>query len=117
MIEGLVDTRAPMSIMATSVVRELGIMDMVAGHETYRTAFNIVTQALGRITKLPIKVGGIICQMIFLMVVINKYDLLLGLDFLIKIGVVVDVEKCVVQVHNGPRMEVEVLPLNVVNML
>jgi hypothetical protein len=29
----------------------------------------------------------------------------------------VDVEKGVIQVRNGPRMAIEVLPLNVVNML
>jgi hypothetical protein len=55
--------------------------------------------------------------MIFLVVDTDNYNFLLGLDFLIKIGVVVDVEKGVIQVHNGPRMEVEVLPLIVVNML
>ncbi len=61
--------------------------------------------------------GGIICQIIFLVVDTDNYDLLLGLDFLMKIGVVVDVEKGVIQVRNEPGMEVEVLPLNVVNML
>jgi hypothetical protein len=34
--------------------------------------------------------------MIFLVVDTNNYDLLLGLDFLIKIGAIVDVETCVV---------------------
>jgi len=34
-----------------------------------------------------------------------------------KIGLVVDVEKGVIQVRNGPRVAIEVLPLNVVNML
>jgi hypothetical protein len=43
--------------------------------------------------------------------------LFLGLDFLIKIGAVIDVEKGVIEVHNGPGMEVEVLPLSVMNML
>jgi hypothetical protein len=55
--------------------------------------------------------------MIFLVVDINNYDLLLGLDFLIKIGAIIDVEKGVIQVCNVPGMEMEVLPLNVVNML
>jgi hypothetical protein len=55
--------------------------------------------------------------MIFLVVDIDSYDLLLGLDFLIKIGAIMDVEKGVIYVRNGPKMEVEVLPLNVVNML
>ncbi|CAK9861122.1 unnamed protein product [Sphagnum jensenii] len=117
MIQGLVDAGASMSVMADSVVRELGIMHLVAGHETYKTASGTVTQALGRIVELLVRVGGIICQMIFLVVDTDSYDLLLGLDFLIKIGAIVDVEKGVIQVHNGPRTEVEVLPLNVVNML
>jgi hypothetical protein len=34
--------------------------------------------------------------MIFLVVETDSYDLILGLDFLIKIGVVVDVEKGVI---------------------
>jgi predicted aspartyl protease len=97
MIEGLVDTGASMSVMAASVVKELGIMHLVAGHETYKTTSSIVTQALWRIVELRVKVGGIICQMIFLVVDTDNYDLLLGLDFLIKIGVVVDVEKGVIQ--------------------
>jgi hypothetical protein len=50
------------------------------------------------------------------MVDIDSYDLLLGLDFLMKIGVVVDVEKGVIQVRNGPSVVVEVLLFNVVNM-
>jgi hypothetical protein len=106
-----------MSVMAASVVRELSIMHLLAGNETYKTTSGTVMQALGRITKLPVKVGGIICQMIFLVVDTDNYDLLLGLDFLMKIGVVIDVEKGVIQVCSGPGMEVEVLPLNVVNML
>jgi hypothetical protein len=36
--------------------------------------------------------------MVFCVVDIDNYDLLLGLDFLMKIGVVVDVEKGVIQV-------------------
>ncbi len=92
-------------------------MHLVARHETYKTSSSIGTQALGRIIELPVKVGGIICQMIFLVVDTDSYDLLLGLDFLIKIGIVVDVDKGIIQVCNGPGMEVEVLPLDVVNML
>jgi hypothetical protein len=42
MIEGLVDTRASMSIMAISVVKELGIMHLVASHETYKTGSGIM---------------------------------------------------------------------------
>lgn len=55
--------------------------------------------------------------MIFFVVDTDNYDLFLGLDFFIKIGAIVDVKKAVIQVHNGPEMEVEVLPLKVMNML
>jgi hypothetical protein len=53
----------------------------------------VLTQALGKITKLHVKVGNVQCLMTFIIVDTNNYDLLLDLDFLIKIGVVVDVEK------------------------
>jgi hypothetical protein len=53
--------------------------------------------------------------MVFL--VVDIYDLLLGLDFFMKIGAVVDVEKCTIQVRHGPRANVEMLPLNVVNIV
>jgi len=43
MIESLVGTGASMSVMAASVVREVGIMHLVAGHETYKTTFGIMT--------------------------------------------------------------------------
>jgi hypothetical protein len=101
MIEGLVDTRASMSVMVASVVRELGIMHLVASHETYKTTFSIVTQTLRKIIELPVKVGGIMCQMFFLVVDTDSYDLLFGLDFLIKIRVIFDVEKGIIQVCSG----------------
>jgi hypothetical protein len=53
--------------------------------------------------------------MVFIIMDTNSYDVLLGLVFLI--GVVVDVEKGIIQVHNGPGMEIELLPLTIVNML
>jgi hypothetical protein len=55
--------------------------------------------------------------MIFLVVDIDNYDVLLRLDFLMKIGATVGVEKGVIHVWNGLGVAVEVLPLNVVNML
>jgi hypothetical protein len=42
---------------------------------------------------------------------------LLGLDFLIKIGVIVDVERGLIQVRHGLSANVEVLPLTMVNLL
>jgi hypothetical protein len=39
-----------------------------------------------------VKVGGVQCTMTFMVVDIDSYDVLLGLDFLIKIGTIVDEE-------------------------
>ncbi len=56
--------------------------------------------------------------MMFMIVDINRYDLLLGLDFLIKIGVVVDFEKNLIQIRQGLGNNVQILPLNMmINML
>jgi predicted aspartyl protease len=116
-VEGLVDTRASMSVMAAAVVRELGMMHLVEGFETYKIALGVVTQALGRIDEVPVKVGGVQCAMTFMIVDTDNYDVLLGMDFLIKIGVVVDVERGLIQVRHGPGTNVEVLPLTMVNLL
>jgi hypothetical protein len=53
----------------------------------------VLTQALSKIIERHVKVGNVQCLMTFMIVDTNNYDLLLGLDFFIKIGVVVDVDK------------------------
>ncbi len=58
-VEGLVDTGASMSVMATAIVRELGMMHLITGSETYKTASGVITQALGRIDEIPVKVGRV----------------------------------------------------------
>jgi hypothetical protein len=55
--------------------------------------------------------------MTFMVVDTDSYDVLLELDFLIKIGAIVDVERRQIQVRHGPGPEVEVLPLTMVNMM
>jgi len=117
LIEGLVDIGASMSVMAATVVRELGLMHLVTGSEAYKTASGTLTQALGRIEEVPIKVGGVQCRMTFMVVNTNSYDVLLGLDLLIKIGAIVDVEHGLIQVKRGLGADVEVLPLTMVNLL
>jgi len=42
-VEGLVDIRASMSVMAAAVVRELGMMHLVTGTETYKTTSGVIT--------------------------------------------------------------------------
>jgi predicted aspartyl protease len=116
-VEGLVDTGASMSVMATTVVRKLGMMHLVTGTETYKTASRVVTQALGWIDEISVKVGGVQCAMTFMVVDTDSYDVLLGLDFLMKIGALVDVEWGLIQVRHGPGTNVEVLPLTMVNLL
>ncbi len=51
---------------------------------------------MGRIDEVPIKVGSIQCTMTFMVVDMDSYDVLLGLDFLIKIGAIVDVEQSLI---------------------
>jgi len=106
-----------MSVMAAAVVRELGLMHLVFGSETYKTASGTVTQALGRIGEVPIKVGGVQCNMTFMIVDTDSYDVLLGFDLLIKIGAIIDVEQGLIQVKRGPSTDVEVLPLTMVNLM
>jgi predicted aspartyl protease len=100
-VEGLVDIGASMFILIVAVIRELGIMHLIVGSESYKTTSCVVTQALGRIEGLPMQVGEITCSMVFMVVNINSYDVLLGLDFLIKIGTIVDVERGLIQVRQG----------------
>ncbi len=57
------------------------------------------------------------CTMTFMVVDTDNYDMLFGLDFLIKIGAVIDLERGLIQVRHGPGTNVEVLPLTMVNML
>jgi len=116
-IEGVVDTGASMSVLAAAVVRELGIMHLVTGNESYKTTSGVVTRALGRVDEVQVKIGGIKCAMTFMVVDTDGYDVLLGMDFLMKIGAVVDVEQGLIQVRHGPGTHVEVLPLTVVNFL
>jgi hypothetical protein len=68
-------------------------MHLVTRPKTYKTAFGVVTQAMGRFNEMIIKVGNVQCTMTFMVVDTNSYDILLGLDFLIKIGAIVDVER------------------------
>jgi hypothetical protein len=117
LLEGLMDTITSMSVMFTSMVHELGIMHLVSQFEAYKMAFGVVTQALGQITNFLVQVGDVQCLMTFMIVHTNSYDLLLGLDFFIKIGAVVDVEKGFIQIKQGLGNNIQVLPLNMVNML
>jgi predicted aspartyl protease len=92
-VEGLVDTGASMSVLAAAIVRELGIMHLVTRNESYKIASGVITRALGRVDEIQMRIGGLQCAMTFMVVDTDGYDVLLGLDFLMKIGAVVDVER------------------------
>jgi len=47
----------------------------------------------------------------------RQLQCLLGMDFLMKTGAIVDVERGLIQVRKGPGTNVEVLPLTMVNLL
>jgi hypothetical protein len=46
--------------MVASVMRELGIMHLVLGHETYKTPSSMVIQAFGRIIDIPITISRVV---------------------------------------------------------
>jgi hypothetical protein len=59
LVEGLIKTRASMSVMSITVMHELGIMHLVISMESYKTALGIITQAFGTINEITIKVGEV----------------------------------------------------------
>ncbi len=58
-VERLVDIGVSMSVMAAAMVKELGIMHLVVGYKAYKTASGVVTQAMGKIDEVPVKIGGV----------------------------------------------------------
>jgi hypothetical protein len=92
-------------------------MHLVSGHETYKTTSGNVTIALGRLDDILVRVGNVVCNMVFLVVDTDTYDLLLGFNFIMKIGAMVDVKKGTIHVKHGSWANVEMLPLNVVNIV
>jgi hypothetical protein len=82
-----------MSLLAIVVVKELRIMHLVMRFESYKISSGVVTQTFGRIEGLLVWTREISYNMVLMVVVMDSY-VLLGLDFLIKIGVVhVDIER------------------------
>jgi hypothetical protein len=84
LVERLVDIGASMFMLSIILVRELGIMCL--GMKSYKTMSMVVIQAFKKISKLIVHIGQVQCNMNFMILNINNYDDLLGLDFFIKIG-------------------------------
>jgi hypothetical protein len=59
LVEGPMDTCVSMSIMVVSVVQELRIMHLVTRIKSYKIALAVVTQTLGRIIEMLVRVRKI----------------------------------------------------------
>jgi len=82
-----------MSLLAIVVVKELGIMHLVMRFESYKISSSVVTKTFGRIEGLLVWTRETSCNMVLMVVAMDNY-MLLGLDFLIKIGAIhVDIER------------------------
>ncbi len=117
LFEGLMDISVSMSIMFINVVRELGIIHLAFRVKAYKITSGMVTQAFGWIIDFPVRVADVQHLMMMMIIDIDNNDLLLSLNFLMKIGAMVDVEKGLIQIRQAPRNNIQVLPLNMVNVL
>jgi len=61
-------------------------MHLVACSINYKTMLGIITYAMRIVENLGVKRGGIKCFMTFMVLDIDGYNLLMGLDRLMKIG-------------------------------
>ncbi len=55
--------------------------------------------------------------MTFMVLDIDGYNLLMGLNFLLKIGAIMDVERGLIQITNNPGLDVQVLSPNTINVV
>jgi len=74
-----------MLVISTSTIQKLGLMHLVVGLESYKTTLQIIMQAMGRVENLLVKVGEIKCFTTFMVVDMHSYNVLMGLNFLVKI--------------------------------
>jgi hypothetical protein len=108
-IEGLVDIRALMSNITVNMNKELGIMHLEVLLKSYKITSNAMIQVMNKINKLLVYLDEVVHKMEFTMVDTDGINVLLALDFLIKIRIVVNI-----QVRHGLSVDVKILPLNMV---
>jgi hypothetical protein len=61
---------------------------------------------MGKIESTPIQIGNMNCNVVFMVVNTDNYDVLMGLNFLIKIGATLDMECILIQIKQGSRANV-----------
>jgi hypothetical protein len=74
-------------------------------------------QAMGMIEILLVKVGGTNASQLIWWWTCIVTHILMGLSFLMKIEVIMDVKRGLIQVINGIGLDIQVLPLNTINMI
>ena len=93
------DTGASMSIMSEDTARELGLLKKMLGEESYCTASKAVEKALGRLEQVPIVIVDERILQDFMVIRTTRYKMLLGIDFLFKVGAVLDFEQALIQIR------------------
>ncbi len=68
-----------MSMLATTMIRELRIMHLVFRSKSYKTTSNVMIQTMEKIERLSVKIGKTNCSMVFMVVDTDNYDVLLRL--------------------------------------
>jgi len=61
---------------------------------------------MGKIESIPIQIGNMSCSVVFMVVNTYNYDVLMGLNFLIKIGTIVNMECILIHIIQGSRANV-----------
>ncbi len=96
-VDILVDNGMSMSIILVRMVHTFGLIHLVVETKNYKMTLGTMMNAMGinenLFTKGP---GEITCFITMMVMDKNSYHLPMGLDFLMKIGVVIDMEKEVV---------------------
>jgi hypothetical protein len=86
-----------MSIILVRMVHTFGMMHLVVQKQNYKMALGFMMNSMGINENLFKKVlGEITCFITIMVMDKNGYHVPMGLDFLMKIGVVIDMEKEVV---------------------
>ncbi len=91
-IEGLVDIEFLMSNITVNMIKKLGIMQLVVLLKSYKLTSNAMIQVMSKINKLLVYVDEVVQKMEFTMVDTDNFNVLLALDFIIKIKIIINVQ-------------------------
>ena len=101
-VNAQMDTGALMSIMSEDTARELDLLKDVLEEESYHIASGAVEKALGRLEQVLVMIVNVRILQDFMVIHTMSYKMLLGIDFLFKVGAVLDFEQALIQIRKGP---------------